>query len=88
MSKSVIVIIGYNRLNSLKACYQAVLRAVYPEEDTVDLIFSLDHSDQEDAIEQAIRTFDWPYGELKVLKHEERLGLRKHVVSCGTLVEE
>ena len=88
MSKSVIVIIGYNRLNSLKACYQAAVRAVYPDEDTVDLIFSLDHSDQEDAIEQAIRTFAWPYGELKVLKHPERLGLRKHVVSCGTLVED
>ncbi len=84
--RAVIVIIGYNRPASLKRCYESVNRAVFPEEDTVDLYFSLDHSDQEASICSMLNTLEWTHGEKKVILHPERMGLRNHVISCGDLI--
>ena len=84
--RGVIVIIGYNRPKPLKRCFDYVSRAFYPEDDQVDLYFSLDHSDMETEICQMIQSFEWPHGELKVLTHPERMGLKKHVISCGNLI--
>ena len=86
--KSVIVIIGYNRPKPLRRCFDYVSRAVYPAEDQVDLYISLDHSDKEEEICRMTESFSWPYGEKKVITHPERLGLRKHVISCGNLIGE
>ncbi len=84
--KSVIVIIGYNRPDSLERCYRSVRKAYY-RTDTVDLIFSLDHSDIQEKLIALISSFDWPYGEKKIIAHEERQGLRRHVISCGDLAD-
>lgn len=86
--KNVIVIIGYNRPASIRRCYEAVNKAMYPSEDQVDLIFSLDHSDLQDSIVSMINTLEWTHGQKKVIAHDERQGLRKHVISCGTLVKD
>ena len=81
--RSVIVIIGYNRPDSIRRCYEFVRKAVYPEEDVIDLYFSLDHSPIEASIVSMLEGFDWAYGEKKIITRPERLGLRKHVISCG-----
>ena len=77
--KNVIVIIGYNRPASIRRCYEAVNKAMYPSEDQVDLIFSLDHSDLQDSIVSMINTLEWTHGQKKVIAHDERQGLRKQI---------
>ncbi|MDO5121280.1 MAG: glycosyltransferase [Erysipelotrichaceae bacterium] len=79
--KGVIVIIGYNRPDSIRRCYESVVKAMYPENEEIDLIFSLDHSGMEAEITDMISGFVWEHGEKKVITHEERMGLRKHVIS-------
>ena len=86
--KGVSVIIGYNRPDSIRRCYESVVKAMYPQKEEIDLIFSLDHSGMEADITKMISGFAWEHGEKKVITHEERMGLRKHVISCGCLVED
>lgn len=81
--RSVIVIIGYDRPDSIRRCYEFVRKAVYPEEDVIDLYFSLDHSPIEASIVSMLETFEWEHGEKKIITRPERLGLRRHVISCG-----
>ncbi|MEE3488816.1 MAG: hypothetical protein VZT48_12015 [Bulleidia sp.] len=85
--KNVIVIIGYDRPASIRRCYEAVNNAMYPEEDQIDLIFSLDHSGQEESIVPVLENLPWIHGDKKVITHAERMGLRAHVISCGRLIE-
>ncbi len=85
--KSIIVIIGYNRKDCIRNCYRAVSRALMHEEDQIDLCFSLDHSDMQEELTAMISSFPWTYGEKRVITYPERQGLRKHVLSCGDLVE-
>lgn len=82
---SVIVVIGYNRVDSLQHCLDSVMKGTF-NDDKVDLIVSLDHSDKEDEIETELKKYNWTHGDFNVLKHEERMGLRKHVISCGNLI--
>ncbi len=78
-----ICVITYNRINSLKRVLQSLNEAQYPHE--VDLIISVDKSDTEQVADYA-RLFDWLHGHKEVIIHKENLGLRKHVLSCGELL--
>lgn len=85
MKKFAIVIIAYNRLQSLKRLIKSLNNADYLN-DNIDLIISIDNSG-ENLINEYTETLNWPHGELLVISHPKRLGLKKHVLKCGQLTE-
>lgn len=85
-STPTIVVIGYNRPESLKRLLGSLRKSHYPP-GNVRLVISLDRSNTDEPRKVA-EAFDWPFGEKRVWAREERNGLRKHVLSCGDLTEE
>lgn len=80
-----ICIIAYNRIDSLKRVLNSLERSYYNERIT--LIISIDKSDTTQ-VEDFAKEYNWNYGEKRVITHSENLGLRKHVLKCGDLLEE
>ncbi len=85
MSRIAIVVIAYNRLNSLKRLIGSLLAVDYLG-DSVDLIISVDNSGSEEVANYA-HTVEWPHGERVVILHPVRLGLKEHVLKCGDLTD-
>lgn len=85
-NKYAIVVVGYNRKKGLERVLQSVGAADYGE-DQVDLIISLDHCENTE-IESVARTFVWKYGSKTVKTHSERLGLKRHVLECGSYLKQ
>jgi hypothetical protein len=81
-----IIVIGYNRADSLTRLLGSLRTANYPP-GNVRLVISLDNSGMLAPL-QVADAFDWPYGDKRIIAHETRLGLRNHVLSCGDLTEE
>ena len=82
----VIVVVGFNRPNSLKRLLCSIDKAKYPEYP-IRLIISLDGGDN-DAVTQTAYDFQWRYGEKEIKCYKERLGLKRHIVSCGDLTAQ
>lgn len=80
-----IVVIAYNRIDSLKRLIGSLYSADYLG-DKVDLIVSIDNSDLNTLVDYA-KSLDWPHGEVKIITHEEHLGLKRHVLKCGDLTK-
>ena len=78
-----VVVVAYNRLDSLKRILGSLLRAEYPAEGA-ELIISIDRGDNRDVLEYA-QGFCWPFGEKSVLYQEKNLGLKAHILQCGAL---
>ena len=55
-----IVVVGYNRRDSMKRLLASLLKAIYPNQ-RIPLVISIDCSGNEDIYNDA-RTFVWPYG--------------------------
>jgi hypothetical protein len=85
MLKLAIVVIGYNRLVSIKRMLSSLISVNYGN-DIVDLIISIDNSGKYD-VEDYARQFIWNNGEKIIKTYEQRLGLRNHVLRCGDYVE-
>lgn len=87
MSKDNIAIccVAYNRPDSLKNLLDSLNEASYPHD--VTLIISIDYSG-EDKVETLANNYIWPHGEKRIIAHKNNLGLRKHILSCGNLLEE
>lgn len=81
-----IVIIGYNRHNSLKRLLKSLKNATY-ECKNIELIISLDRSDNHKVYDIA-NEFEWEHGEKIIIKHKQKLGLREHVLICGDIVND
>ena len=77
-----IVVIAYNRVLPLKRLLGSLARADYPKDSDIPLIISIDKSDNEEVL-QAAEAFSWEHGEKRIITHEKRLGLKKHVLECG-----
>ena len=78
-----VVVVAYNRLDSLKRILGSLLQAEYPAEGA-ELIISIDRGDNRDVLEYA-QGFCWPFGEKSVLYQEKNLGLKAHILQCGGL---
>lgn len=87
MMTPAIVVIGYNRPDSLKRVLKSLSDASYPEGVNPTLVISLDKCDVDDTLRVA-KEFDWNFGEKRVVEHPERMGLKKHVLFCGDFAEE
>ena len=82
-SKTAIVVVGYNRVYGLKRLLDNLNKCHYPEDD-IPLIISIDASGNEE-IYDLVRGFEWFHGLKFVNIEEQRLGLKKHILQCGSL---
>lgn len=81
-----ILVIAYNRLESLKRLLYSLNCSHYGRND-ICLIISIDKGNNGDVIAYA-NSFEWLHGVKKIITHRENLGLRKHVLLCGNYLEE
>jgi hypothetical protein len=84
MFKPTIVVVAYNRENSLKRLLNSLAKANY--QNKVNLIISIDYGDSRGVINIA-KEFNWEFGKKEVHSHEKHLGLKKHILHCGDLAE-
>lgn len=76
-----ILVIACNRLKSLERLIHTLENSYY-ENENVDLIISIDKSDTTE-VSTFAQNYVWNHGKYKVIIQKEKLGLRKHVLSCG-----
>jgi uncharacterized protein Veg len=79
-----IVIAAYNRPHSLKRLLASVTKAFYLSE--VTLVISIDRSISEEVLGVA-DNFVWTNGQKIIIKHNQNLGLKKHILACGNLTK-
>ena len=86
MQHPAIVVVTYNRPDSLTRLLGSLSKARYP--DGVPLVISIDGGgNRERKVVKTAEEFPWPHGKKKVICHEKNLGLREHILSCGDLTE-
>lgn len=83
MTKPAIVISAFNRPISLKRLLSYLSKAKYPCQD-IPLIISID-GDGDSSVKEIAESFYWGNGNKTIIKHENNLGLKKHIISCGDL---
>jgi len=79
-----IIVVGYYRLDSVKRITSSILASSYSK-DNITLYYSLDYSNHQDSILKYLDTVTWKYGDVEVIVHPSRLGLREHILKCGDL---
>ncbi|MDD2336052.1 MAG: hypothetical protein PHD01_05715 [Geobacteraceae bacterium] len=82
-----IVVVAYNRPNSLSRLLKSLSEADYEGYGDIQLVISIDKSDTE-LVRCLAEKYEWLHGPKKVIAHDSRLGLRKHVLSCGDLTSQ
>ena len=82
-----IVVVGYNRPDTLKRLLQSVGNATYHDGD-INLIISLDKADNEEDVVKVANDFEWRFGKKTIRRFPERQGLRKHIIQCGDMTEK
>ena len=81
-----LVVVGYNRPDSIRRILGSLERADYDYED-IRLVVSIDHSGMEEVVRTAEECV-WSHGSKEIFYRPERLGLRKHIISCGDMTEK
>lgn len=77
-----IVAIGYNRKDSLERLLNSILAADYPDGE-IPLIISIDHHPDNQPVIDLANSIRWEHGPKIVKIHDQRIGLRPHVLECG-----
>ena len=85
MSRLAILVMGYNRLNSLKHVLESLKKLVITCE--IPLIISIDGGGTPE-INDFVQKYQWPHGIKQIHIHKERLGLRKHFFWAGDQTEQ
>lgn len=80
--KIALVVITYNRIDSLRRLLASLTAAEYPPEEDIPLIISIDKSDS-DIVEKFADDYNWIHGTKVVKKQPYNLGLKKHILSQG-----
>lgn len=87
MTNPAIVVVAYNRPESLKRLLVSLSKALYKSD--VTLIISIDFCALENSNVNAVaNNFTWEFGDKIVLNNKTNLGLRKHVIKCGDLTSD
>ena len=82
LSHNAIVVVGYNRIASIKRLLSSLTIACY--DDEVPLVISIDRSGNEE-LYAYVNNFSWKHGNKYVIIQEERRGLKEHIYRCGDL---
>jgi len=80
-----IVVSAFDRKYALERLLSSLRKADY--QDSVRLIISIDGKGPDEVVDAA-HAFNWPHGEKEVVHHQENLGLRRHILSCGALARQ
>lgn len=80
-----IVVVGYNRIHSIRRLLNSLSAAYYPS-CNIPLVISIDASGDTELYEY-VQGYYWPHGPKYVNIQEERLGLMAHIYQCGELSE-
>ncbi|HRO41224.1 MAG TPA: glycosyltransferase family A protein [Flavipsychrobacter sp.] len=86
MTQPAIVIAAYNRPHSLNRLLTSIHNANYEQYSNISLVISIDGGGPKEVLELAHK-FEWTNGEKTIVSHNENIGLRQHIVSCGNLTE-
>lgn len=81
-----ILAIGYNRVDSMERLLNSLEQADYGD-DSVTLIISIDNSGKSD-VEDYAKKFNWTHGEKEIKVYKSRLGLKKHILTCGCYLKD
>ncbi|HLO59731.1 MAG TPA: glycosyltransferase [Bacteroidales bacterium] len=80
----VIVVVAFNRPRSLERVLYSLSRAKNIE--NAKLIISIDNKAPENyPVKEIAEKFNWSFGEKQVVYQPNRLGLKKHILTCGSL---
>lgn len=82
-----IVIPVFQRTLSLSRLLSALEKAHYPEKKDIPLILSIEGNSTEEVI-SLVKNYHWPRGEKKLIWQEQRLGLERHLLFCGSLAKK
>lgn len=82
-----IVVVAYNRPRSLTRLLGSISKANYPHTN-IPLIISIDKAENNQNVLEVATSFNWEYGDKKVVYQAENLGLRRHIIQCGGLSQE
>ena len=82
-----IVVIAFNRVNSLKRLLTSLNQSKYPNKN-IHLVISIDNDGKNKNLYDFASNFNWEFGSKEIIYKETHLGLVKHVMSCGDLVNE
>jgi len=80
-----IIVVTYNRPESLYRLLESIANADYTGFEDVPLVISIDKNENP-ACYNVAYDFTWKFGSKKILLQESTLGLKKHVMFCGDLV--
>jgi len=84
--KPVIIVVAYNRLNTLQRLLYSLEQSHYPSK--TKLIISIDHAADNKDIQRYASDFLWPHGEKEVIYRRENLGIKAHIMACANLVND
>ena len=82
-----IIVAGYYRLDSVKRITSSILESSYSK-DNITLYYSLDYSNHQDSILKYLDTVTWKYGDVEVIVHPSRLGLREHILKLYNMISD
>jgi hypothetical protein len=86
--KFAIVVIAYNRPDALSRLLRSLDAAQTRAPSTeIPLVISIDQSDNA-LVTEIAEGYHWKLGQKRVVKHKERQGLKKHILSAGDLVDD
>lgn len=85
--KPVIIIVTYSRPQSLRRLLSSLNKSDYKSFSNITLIISIDGGGPNEVNEVALG-FNWIYGEKKIIRHSQNLGLQRHILRCIQLCEE
>jgi hypothetical protein len=80
----VIVVAAYNRPLSLKRLLDSLSKASFKGYSNIKLIISIDYGGSSHVAKIA-HDFIWEYGEKEIVLHSGSLGLKKHIIYCGSI---
>ncbi|MBL4708057.1 MAG: hypothetical protein JKY48_06420 [Flavobacteriales bacterium] len=81
-----ILVVAYNRPNSLLRLLKSLSQAIF-ESDSIELIISIDKSDTI-VTETVAQNFHWPHGTKEIIASSDHLGLKNHLLKCGSLLKK
>jgi hypothetical protein len=82
-----IVVVTYDRPDSLRRLLQSLKHADYRDGDKVPLTVSIDYSGR-DHCRRVAEEYEWPHGPFRIIEREKNLGLKAHVLACGDLTSQ
>ncbi|MCK4919700.1 MAG: glycosyltransferase family 2 protein [Bacteroidales bacterium] len=87
LKNPVIVVVAFNRPNSLSRLLENLNTANYSQYTNVDVIISIDGGANTNVLKIA-EEFQWNFGTKEIIYCKTNIGLKKHILQCGDLTRK